>query len=102
MRAKMSKPFLFHYPLKRKVVRNLRLMTEEVGELAVEGIAYFDASSSVLDALEHRYSVDLDYIRWNGTDIKPVLELSDMLEEIEDAALRFSAGLWEGAIERAA
>jgi hypothetical protein len=32
--------------------------------------------------------VDIDFVKWNGTDIKPVLELTGMMDEIQEAALR--------------
>jgi hypothetical protein len=57
---------------------------------------------SVLSHLDERYNVDIDFIKWNGTDIKPVLELSGMLDEIQEAALRYSAGLFEHTINKAA
>ena len=99
---KLQKEFTFHYPLKRRVVRNLRMVTEEVGELVVEGVGYFDPASSPFTELESRYAADIDTIKWNGTDIKPVLETGDMLEEIEEATLRFCAALFAHPVEKAA
>lgn len=75
------------YPLRHKVVRDLKIVTEEVGTLLVKGTAYLSPDSSVLDYSE-RYSVDVDFVEWNGTDIKPVLEVTGALEEVEGYCLR--------------
>src|SRR5438270_8789489 len=98
---KITKEFSFHYPLKHKVVRDLKIVTESVGELLVEGIAYFDPSASVLDIFD-RYSVDIDFVKWNGTDIKPVLEITDTMEEIQEASVRYVAGIFHQSMNKAA
>jgi hypothetical protein len=92
MVPKVKKEFCFTYPLKHKVVRDLRLVTEHVGDLLVEGIAYCRPEVSSLD-IRDRYAVDIDFVKWNGTDIKAVLEVTGSLEEIEEAAVRYVAGL---------
>lgn len=91
----MQRDFTFHYPLKHKVVRDLKIVTEEVGELVVEGLGYFDPSANILSNIEDRYAADIDFVKWNGTDIKPVLEVCGGLEEIEEAAVRHLASLFE-------
>ena len=96
MNRRITKEFTFQYPLSHKVVRNCRLVTEQVGNLSVEGIGYFNPSSSPFDAEDSRYNVDIDFIKWNGTDIKPVLEVSGMIEEVTDATIRYIATLFEG------
>ena len=98
---KTVKEFRFNYPLKHKVVRDLRIVTEHVGDLTVEGIGYFYPSASVLDIFE-RYSVDIDYVKWNGTDIKQVLEVTGAMEDIVEAAVRYFASEFEHQINRAA
>ena len=98
---RISKQFLFKYPLKHKVVRNLKIVTEHVGDLQVEGSGYFDASSSVLDIFD-RYMVDIDFVRWNGTDIKPVLEVTGAMDEITEAAIRYFANLSDATMQNAA
>ena len=98
---RISKQFLFNYPLKHKVVRNLKIVTEHVGDLQVEGSGYFDASSSVLDIFD-RYMVDIDFVRWNGTDIKPVLEVTGAMDEITEAAIRYFASLSDLNMQNAA
>src|SRR4029079_5700478 len=91
---KIHKEFTFHYPLKHKVVRNLKIVTEHVGDLIVEGIGYFDPSASMLDIFD-RYSVDIDFVKWNGTDIKPVLEVTGVIDDIVEAAIRNFANEFE-------
>jgi hypothetical protein len=98
---KIRKEFVFHYPLKHKVVRNLKLVTEHLGELVVEGMGYFDPSASALDIFE-RFAVDIDQVKWNGTDIKTVLEATGSMEEIEEASIRFLAKEFENAFKKAA
>ena len=98
---RIHKEFTFHYPLKHKVVRNLRIVTEHVGDLEVEGVGYFDPSASVLDIFD-RYSVDIDFIRWNGTDIKPVLEVTGAMDEVVEASIRYFAYEFEHGSSRAA
>ena len=98
---RISKQFIFDYPLKHKVVKNLKIVTEHVGDLQVEGSGYFDPSSSVLDIFD-RYMVDIDFVRWNGTDIKPVLEVTGAMDEITEAAIRYFANLSDATMQHAA
>lgn len=86
--------FQFHYPLKYKVVRDLKIVTEQVGDLDIEAIGYFNPAVSPIDVFD-RYAVDLDTVKWNGTDIKAVLEVMGNLEDIEEAAIRYFAGMLE-------
>ncbi|HVG40516.1 MAG TPA: hypothetical protein VM888_02800, partial [Chitinophagaceae bacterium] len=95
MTRKLRQEFVFHYPLKHKVVRDLKIVTEQVGELVVEGLGYFDPSASILTDIEDRYAADIDFIKWNGTDIKSVLEVCGGLEEIEEATIRHLASVFE-------
>jgi hypothetical protein len=87
-------PFAFEYPLKQKVVRNLKIVTEHVGDLAIEGVGYFNPNASILDIYE-RFTVDIEFIKWNGTDIKPVLEVTGGIDEITESAIRFFASEYE-------
>src|SRR5690348_2754617 len=98
---KISQEFSFHYPLKHKVVRDLKIVTETVGELLVEGTAYFDPSASVLDIFD-RYRADIDFVKWNGTDIKAVLEVTDSMEEIQEASVRHVASIFHQSLNKAA
>ncbi|MGN6399352.1 MAG: hypothetical protein ACTHMD_02795 [Flavisolibacter sp.] len=98
---KTRKSFSFHFPLKHKVVRNLKIVTEYVGDLEVEGVGYFNSSASLLDIFD-RYTVDIDLVKWNGTDIKPVLEVTGAMDEITEAATRFFAHEFENSVGRAA
>ena len=102
MMKKVKKEFCFRYPLNQKVVRNLRIVNEHIGDLEVEGSVVFNPSVSILSHLEERYSMDIDFIKWNGTDIKPVLELTGLMDEIGEAALRHCAGLFDQTLDKAA
>ena len=93
--------FSFQYPLKHKVVRDLKIVTEHVGDLEVEGIGYFDPSASQLDIFD-RYSVDIDFVKWNGADIKPVLEITGGMDEIIEASIRYFANELENGMGKAA
>jgi hypothetical protein len=93
--------FRFHFPLKHKVVRDLKIVTEHVGELQVEGVGYLNPSASRLDIFD-RYSVDIDFVRWNGTDIKPVLEVTGGMEDIIEASIRYFASECENSMGKAA
>ena len=96
-----TKDFKFHFPLKHKVVRDLKIVTEHVGDLEVEGIGYFDPSASQLDIFD-RYSVDIDFVKWNGADIKPVLEITGGMDEIIEASIRYFANELENGMGKAA
>lgn len=98
---RIHKEFTFHYPLKNKVVRDLKIVTEHVGELVVEGVGYFDPSASVLDIFD-RYSVDIDFVKWNDTDIKPVLEVTGAMDDVVEASIRYFANEFEYGSSRAA
>lgn len=96
---RIHKEFTFHYPLKHKVVRNLKIVTEHVGNLIVEGIGYFNPSASVLDIFD-RYSVDIDFVKWNDTDIKPVLEVTGTMDDVVEAAIRYFAKEFENNLNK--
>lgn len=96
-----NRPFVFHFPLKHKVVRDLKIVTEQVGELEVEGVGYFNPLASVLDIFD-RYQVDVDFVKWRGTDIKPVLEVTGAMDEIIEAAVRHFATQFETGLRSAA
>jgi hypothetical protein len=98
---RIHKEFTFHYPLKHKVVRDLKIVTEHVGDLVIEGVGYFDSSASVLDIFD-RYSVDIDFIKWDGTDIKPVLEVTGAMDEVVEASIRYFANEIEHGSSKAA
>ena len=99
--SKLKKSFVFHYPLKHKVVRDLKIVTEHVGDLVIEGVGYFDPTASPIDVFD-RYTVDIDYVKWNGTDIKPVLEVTGNMDEMEEAAIRYFAHSLESEMRKAA
>lgn len=99
--ANVTKDFKFPFPLKHKVVRDMKIVTEHVGDLQVEGVGYFDPSASQLDIFD-RYSVDIDFVKWNGTDIKPVLEITGGMDEIIEASIRYVASEFELQMEKEA
>lgn len=96
-----KKEFRFYYPLKHKIVRDLRIVTEHVGDLEIEGVGYFDPSASMLDIFD-RYNVDIDFVRWNGNDIRPVLEITGGMDEIVEASIRYFANEFENGMGKAA
>ena len=96
-----TQEFRFYFPLKHKVVRDLKIVTEQVGNLEVEGTGYYNPSASRLDIFD-RYSVDIDFVRWNGADIKPVLEVTGGMEEIIEASVRYFANNMESGLGQAA
>ena len=98
---RIQQEFVFHYPLKHKVVRDLKIVTEHVGDLVVEGMGYFDPSASPIDVFD-RYSVDIDFVKWNGTDIRQVLEVTGQMEDLEEASIRYFANLLENGMQKAA
>ena len=96
-----ARDFRFFFPLKHKVVRDLKIVTEQVGNLVVEGVGYFNPSASRLDIFD-RYTVDIDAVRWNGTNIKEVLEVTGGMDEIIEASIRYFAHDFENGIGQAA
>jgi hypothetical protein len=99
--SKIRKSFRLDYPLKQKVVRDLKLVTTQVGILVVEGYGYFDPAASPLDIYE-RYSVDIDTVSWNGTDIRPVLEVTGFMDDLIEASVRFVASTFHQETRKAA
>lgn len=83
---KIRKEFTFNFQLKHNVVRDLKIVTEKICDLEVECVGYFDPNVSKLN-IHDRYSVDIDFIRYEGKDIKPVLDVTELTCDIEEAAL---------------
>lgn len=102
MMKNVKKEFSFTFPLNHKVVRNLKIVNEHVGDLTIEGFATFHSGVSILNPLDERYAVDIDFIKWNGTDVKAVLELTDLIDDIHEAALRHCSHLFETTFNKAA
>jgi len=99
---RLATPFDFTFPLQHKIVRDLKIVNEHVGDLQVEGSVLINPSVSVLSHLDERYAIDIDFIKWNGTDIKPVLELTGLMDDIQEAALRYCASLSQNTMNKAA
>lgn len=88
----IKREFSFPYKLTHKVVRDLKLQDETIGELMVDCVGFFNPNVSPID-VHDRYSVEIDFIRWNGTDIKAVCDFFDATSDILDAATRYFANL---------
>lgn len=99
---RLAKPFDFQFPLNHKIVRNLKIVNEHVGDLQIEGSASINPSISILSHLDERYAVDIDFVKWNGTDIKSVLELTGLMDDIQEATLRYCVSLFENTMNKAA
>lgn len=91
---KLHQDFQITYPLTQKVVRDLKIVTEHLGDLIIEGTAYCDTNYSKIE-VDDRYSVDIDYIKFNGTDIKPVIEVSGMIDDVTEFCIVKAASLFE-------
>lgn len=89
----MYKSFSFLFPITQKVVRNLRIVHEHVGNLLVEGSASRFKNACKTDPLDEQYKVEIDFIKWEGTDIKPVLEVTELYQDIWEAAYQHASGL---------
>lgn len=87
-----KKNFDFKFPLNHKVVRNLKIVNEHVGNLTVQGSASKNANESRLSS--ERFTIDIDFVKWNGTDIKPVLEMTALMDDIHDATEKYVAALF--------
>lgn len=83
---KKQKQFSFLFPLNKKSVKNLRIVTTHIGDLEISGVAYFNPRVSLLDNEERRFYADVDSVKWNGAEVKDLLEAIDQLEEMKDAA----------------
>ncbi len=100
--ARYKKDFRFSFPLRHQRVRDLKLVTEHVGDLQVEGVATLHPEAGVLNNLDERYEVDIDFIKWKGMDILPVLALTGLHDDIQEAALRHCVDLFENVLSKAA
>ncbi|GAA4328279.1 hypothetical protein [Flaviaesturariibacter amylovorans] len=90
MQKQEFKEQVFILPLKHKIVRDLKIVEETIGELHIGFVGYFDPSASPIDVYE-RYSVDLESVAWNGADVKDLLAYTEKLDDIEEATIRHFA-----------
>jgi hypothetical protein len=95
--TKLSKPLEFTYKFSRKVVRDLKLVSESI-ELRVVGSAYLDKRFSKLDVY-NRYGADIDFIYWEGKEVSTLLDYTVGLEAIEEEAILQAAKLFEATEE---
>lgn len=98
--AKKQQTFQFDFPLRKKEVRDLRIVTVDVGSLRVIGTGCLNPYASSLDPFS-RYAAEITSVDWMGQDIKPVLEVTGGMEEIQEEALRFVAYLFEKEVAHA-
>jgi hypothetical protein len=95
---KQEKPFSFQFHLQTREVRNLRIVPITVGFLEISGTSYFYPSVRLEDFEngEARYEVDIDFIKWDGVDIKPVVEgfAEDLFGNIYEAAVQYASHLF--------
>jgi hypothetical protein len=78
MQPPTTKAFLFVFPLNRKVVRDLKIVTEHITDLRVSGTAYNNSFG---------YDADIDFILYDGKDVRPLLEGFDAMDEVYEAAI---------------
>jgi hypothetical protein len=99
--SKVITTFQFPYPLKHKVVENCRLKTRLAGVLTIEATIY---RSNSHPELFKEYYVEVDRIEYNGTDIKPVLEVMDavIISDIDDEAKRQVVKIFQPAAKEVA
>jgi hypothetical protein len=92
---KTSKQFSFTHPLTIKKVRDLKVVTERVGALTIKGIGYCNRSISRVDPFE-RWTVDIEEVTADCS-LMDVLSTGISAEDIEDAAVRYVAQLFDTA-----
>lgn len=93
--------FTHTYPLRQKMVRDLKVVFQPVGELEVDAIGQVLTTAPSLDIFD-QYAVEIRAVRWKGTDILPVLEVAGMMEEIIEASVRHLARRMEKGLNQAA
>jgi alpha-glucosidase (family GH31 glycosyl hydrolase) len=104
MPNKVSKPFYFTYPHTKIVVdlsRGRGYSTVHICDLDIQGKVYHHTHSSVLDAPEDRFEADIDYIMYEGNNIKEVLEPTDLFDKIYSACIAHASLLFDDQNEAA-
>lgn len=91
---KHSAHFQFTHNLYQSTVRDLRIVKEKIGEIIVSGTAYLDDRHPVTQPFL-RYSADIDFCYYNGTDVKPLLVWAGEMDTIEEEAVRKAALLFD-------
>lgn len=86
--AKLQSSFEMTYHLKKKVVRNLKIVTDLL-PLTITGVYYCDTNFPKLD-VQNRYDLDIETALFEGKDIKAVLEFTDVLDGIMDEIIRYA------------
>jgi hypothetical protein len=86
-----QKSFQFSFPLSHTIVKDLKIQREHIGSLEVEGFYSLNKNESVLS--DERFTIDIDFVRWRGKDIKPVLELTSLMDDVQEAAIKHISNL---------
>jgi hypothetical protein len=98
--AKIKKPFSFQYNVSKKTVRNLTIVSEHI-PLTITGTGYMNPGYSVADPF-NRYDADIDFVIYEGKDVKQLLDFTGVLEDIEEAAHKEVARMFNETVEEAA
>ena len=93
MKTKLQHEFEISYNLKRKVVRNARIVTEFL-PLTIRGIFYCDTYYPLSD-VSNRYGIDFDEIVYEGKNILPVFEFLETLDDIYDDIIEYAPNYFE-------
>jgi len=88
---KITKPFRFTHNLTKKVVRDLKIVTETL-PIEVSGTAYITPSAS----FDERFDVDVDQVIYKGMDVSELLDFAGAMEEIEEAAVAAVSEMFNG------
>lgn len=84
----MMKTYTFNYSLTHKVVRNLRIAYEHLGDLTITFTAKKAKHTRQEDPIDEQFSIDIDYVALEGQEIPfAVLIYTELMQEIEEAAL---------------
>lgn len=81
----MRKKFTFIYPLTQRRVdlhRKGGYRFDHIGNLIVSGVGYLNSDT---EEFNEQYEFDIEEISYNGTDILPVLDAFETLDNIEAA-----------------
>ncbi len=84
----MCTNFAFYYPIttqKVDITRKNGIRYDHVTDLLITGIGNVIEGSGDLLPIKDRYSIHIDMIKYEGTDIYPIQEVLDSIENIESA-----------------
>lgn len=96
---KLFKSFQFIFPYNKIVFKNGRKQYEHIADLTIEGVAEHWPNVSKMEPAHDRFNVDIDFVKYNGIDVKPLLEESALMDEISDAAFNHAAFIFDKPVE---